>query len=417
MQASINDLNHAHVFFIARIFKIFLVEGWCEPDDFRFIVFEHLFLEIMDFFTSISTIFRIWQFICLSPFVLKKDQQNSISKNLRRISSLAVILIQVILMVLSLVFLNQIVNKKRAKTIRIVDTITMLMVQLTTLVIFCEAYRKRFVQKELLHTINSIDFILEYKLGIIQNHKKQKNKYERRLFYWLSLSVSIFIANLVVTYHSFEILYRWWILVYASFFICSMRCYQIITYVDIIRNRYRQINSYIDNLQFCEQKLDVEDVNHVKFQNTVCTQIQTNQTTCIYDRLLDLRRVCRLMSSANQNINQMFQWSIALIVVNDFVHIMVNLYWILRIILSPKAPIIFAVPPLLWTILNIKQVVSLSSACHYTIKEVFCMFSYHFYFFVNEHKILCRVKVWQAFSTNWASAIVMQHSVTWFPFN
>lgn len=324
----------------------------------------------MDFFSTISVAFCLWQYICFSPFSLENSKTSFISKKVRQIFSLTVISIQLLVMILCMVFVDQFVNIKRAKSIKVADTITMILVQLTALVIFYESYVKRSIQKEFLQKINSIDFILEFKSGIIFMYAKQKRTNDRRLLWWLLLSFSIFIINLVISYISFQILYRWWIMVYASFLICSLRCYQIITYVDIIRIRYCEINKYIKMLEIqANYHETINDDLQLTLTNE-CTIFQRTKSTCIFQQMINLRRVCRLLSEANRNINEMFQFSIPLIVVNDFIHIMVNSYWILRIIFSTKAPFQFLVPPMLWTVLNLKHIFLLSSVCYYTTIEV-----------------------------------------------
>lgn len=325
----------------------------------------------MEFFDSISVAFRIFQCVCLSPFNLKNANSNVMSQNMRRVFSLAVISIQLLVMVLCLIFVDQFVYRKRAKQIKIVDTMTMALVQFTALVIFCESYKKRAIQNEFLHKINTIDFILEYKIGIILNYAKQKKIHEWRLIWWLIISLLIFIVNLVVAYSSFEILYRWWIIVYASFFICSLRCFQIIVYAQIICDRYCQLNKYINSLPSHGANHQNVNFNHEQTINNVCTIFKSTNSTSDHEQLFDLQKICRLLSEANRCVNEMFRWSIPLVVVNDFVHIIVNFYWILRVILSRKAPFKFLITPLLWSFLNLNNVIWLSSVCHFATKEVF----------------------------------------------
>lgn len=324
----------------------------------------------MDFFNTISVAFCLWQYICFSPFSLKSSKKSFISKKVRKIFSLTVISIQLLVMILCMVFVDQFVYRKRAESIKVADTITMILVQLTALVIFYESYVKRSIQKEFLQKINSIDFILEFKSGIILMYAKQKKTNDQRLIWWLLLSFSIFLTNLVISWISFQILYRWWIMVYASFLICSLRCYQIITYVDIIRIRYCEINKYIKKLEIQANNHDTIDDDLQQTLTNDCTILKKTKSTCIFQQLINLRRVCRLLSEANRNVNEMFQLSIPLIVINNLIHIMVNSYWILRIIFSTKAPFQFLVPPMLWTFLNLKHIFLLSSVCFYATIEV-----------------------------------------------
>lgn len=326
----------------------------------------------MDFFDSLAIALHVWKWVCLSPFSLKDHQMTSVSKNTHRNYSFTVMLIQCVVIVLCLVFLKHFIHPETAQALRTIDTIQLTMIQLTALLIFWESYKKRFIQMDFLRKINSIDFILEYKIGISPNYAKRKMTNILRLARWIFMDISIFIVNLVIIVTAYEIVYRWWLVVYASFFICSFRYYQITTYVDIIHYRYCQINQFINSLQLHNEKFSDEylNVDLTKTLKNVRTIFQKYKTKRTYEKLADLRRVCRLLSSANYSINEMFQWSIPTIIVNDFLHILVNSYWVLRIFLENKHPFHYLIPPLLWTGLNFNHLISLSAVCHHATEEV-----------------------------------------------
>lgn len=324
----------------------------------------------MDFFDSLAVALQIWQFVCLSPFSLKNHQMQSISKNIHRNFSFTVIFIQCVIIILSMVFLKHIIYSGLPQTLRTIDTIQLIFIQLTALVIFWESYRKRFVQMDFLRKINSIDFILEYKIGISPNYMERKNTNIRRLLRWIFMDISIFIVNFVIMFIALHIAYRWWLILFSSFLICSLRYYQITTYVDIIHYRYCQINQFINNIQLQSEPNENLNVDLAKTLGNVRTIFQKYKNRRNYEKLADLRRICRLLSSANRSINDMFKWSIPTIIVNDFLHILVNCYWTMRIFLENRAPLYYLVPPLLWTFLNINHLISLSAVCHYATEEV-----------------------------------------------
>lgn len=326
----------------------------------------------MDFFGSLTVAFHILQLVCLSPFSLKDHQMKSTSKNIHRNFSFAVIFIQCLVIVLSLVFKKYFVMETLPQTTRTLDTITMSLIQLTALVVFWESYKMRFIQMDFLGKINSIDFILEYKVGIRPNYMKRKNTNIIRLVRWIFLDFLIFIIDFVMMYTTYEIAHRWWLIIFPSFFICSLRYYQITTYVDIIHHRYFQINKFINTLQVKNERIKDENLNidFTKTLKNVRSIFQKYKTGRIYEKLADLRRVCRLLSSANYSINEMFQWSIPIIIVNDFLHILVNSYWVLTIFLQNKGPLYHLLPPLLWTFLNFNHLISLSAVCHHATEEV-----------------------------------------------
>lgn len=344
-------------------------------------------VQTMDCFDSISLPFRLWQITCLSPYVLKSQQPKSHPTRVRRNCSIFAIVGEAMTIVLCIIFLDKIVNPALKQAVKVLDSLTMFLMQLTALVILWESYRKRRLQQNFFNKISSIDFLMEFKMGIRLNHADKKKSIAKRMIGWLLLNVAVFTTDFVILSMAFDIAYRWWAIFFASYFICSLRYHQIATCVDVIHYRYQLLNQFINNhlrLNDCD---DGEGGVHVHSTPTVVldaveTRLDTdpvtlisshrngNQLDSVYERLHHLRRVCRLLSSANHNMNEAFQYSIPLIIVNDFLQILINWYWILRILLQSNIRIYFLIPPLFWTLMNFTHVISLSASCHHATEQV-----------------------------------------------
>lgn len=329
----------------------------------------------MDFFDSISLPFRLWQITCLSPYNLKSQQNQSHPSNFYRNCTITVIALQLLVVILSGIFFDQIVSPDLKQTIKVLDGLTMVLAQFAALVILWESFNKRRIQRNFFHKINSIDFIMEFKIGIRPNYERSKKTNSLQMFGWLVVLVANFVTNFVIMSIAYHIAYRWWAVFFASYFLCSMRYYQISTCVDLIHCRYQLLNQFINHLRMDKPNNHDENLRRSMFNaaeilmdNTTVTM--DNQSDSIYEKLHHLRRVCRLLSSANHNINETFQFSIPLIIVNDFLQILINWFWILRILLRPKIRIFHLVPPLFWTMINFIHVVSLSATCHHATEEV-----------------------------------------------
>lgn len=326
----------------------------------------------MDFFDSIFVPFSLLQVFAFSPFSLTNRQMKSITKNTHRNFSFAVMLTQLLVTILSLVFVNHIIFWALPQTIKTLDTITMTLIHLSAFLIFLESYKTRYIQMDFLRKINSIDFILEYKIGISPDYVSTRKTNIWRLIRWIVFDIVVFLTILIIFVIAYPTAYRWWLVCYPSFFICSLRYYQITTYVDIIHHRYQRINQFIENFSVQSENDILKDERiNVELAKTihVRTLIQKYQTGRLYDKLFDLRRVCRLLNSANNAINEMFLWSIPLIIVNDFLHILINSYWTLRIFLKNGA-FFHMIPPSLWTFSNFNHVISLAAVCHHATDEV-----------------------------------------------
>lgn len=330
----------------------------------------------MSFFESIKTLIVVCQLVCLSPFALKNYRGYSKLFNLRKIFIYSIIFTQFLIIICCIVFNNTFVQTGFARAIKTFDATVLTLIQFTALIIFIESYRKRLAQVDFLQKINTIDFILKFKIGIHLNYVEQKWSNLKRLIRWIAIDISVFVINVLVIKQLYpeNTVLHWWLMISLSFFICSMRYFQIVSYVYLIRYRYHRMNQFINNSLFIEER--------ITFNLDLATTLQNygrnlngeiwDKTTSrdVYQKLVDLRRVYRLISSASRNINQIFQWSIPIIISNDVLHMLINMYWILRLIIQKEKSAFYLVVPSLWTAINLNHLLSLSSLCHHASEEV-----------------------------------------------
>lgn len=320
----------------------------------------------MHLFDTLSITCRVWQIIGLSPFSLTNHQMSFVSKTSNQIFSFILITVHTLSIVPCQIFEKYIIDSTIPSYVHIVGTLILAFIQLTILVIFVESYKNRCVQMDFLQKVSTIDFILEYKIGIKLNYIDQKRLNIQRLLRWLILDVLIFMTNLMLLYCWYASLYRWAIIIYASLFVCSMRYHQITTYIHIIRHRFQQINETIQTLRLQQENTSNINIELVRTLENVRTI--SHKTGSVYEKIRNLRSVCRLLNSANQSINEMFQWSIPLIITNDFFHINLVTFWFIRIILLKS--IRNTILPLFWASISFGHLISISSACHGTTEEV-----------------------------------------------
>lgn len=221
---------------------------------------------------------------------------------------------QVMVIALCLFFSHFILYTDGTRIIRTLDLTIITLTQFAVLVIFIESYFKRSIQLNFLRKINTIDFVLEYKLGITSKYSVQKRFLLRQFIQWIFLNILTFAVNILVMKSN---MYRWWIILYSSFFICSARYFQITTFAAIIHKKFHQMNQVVTNLRPNEGFNGLDDLVKVSISCRF-TINEKYQSRCIYDKLSDLRNLCRLLSSANRALNQMFQWSLQIMIASEF---------------------------------------------------------------------------------------------------
>lgn len=357
--------------------------------------------DTMEFMASISVVFRFWQLICITPIGID-PQLKPTTRNVYRTYSFILIAIHVLVIIISLIYGNDLLHPDSTPSVKVVDRFTLLLTQLCCLVVFFESYIKRIMQINLLQKIRSIDFILEYRIGLKLHHIDQKWDNINRLFRLLMLNTTVGIMLGVTSYilygQIYIYIYRWWLCFYPSLFIYSMRCYQITTYVNLIRHRYHLINRFFKKLQVQKEQSGNINIDLAKTLDNVCTIIQKHKSKSVHKRLSDLRRVCRLLNSVNRNINDLFKWSIPFIVFCDFVAILDNTYWTLSLFFENNSHWHYLIYPSFWIALNFGHVIMLCSVCHHATEEVWNLViictsqgSIRLIFFIQANNVSCHL--------------------------
>lgn len=359
----------------------------------------------MQFFKSILVPFRLWQLLLFSPFGLKRkigvfrptcNVQHSMC-------AFFAIGVHITVSLLTYIFIDEIVPTDTPPATKALDILIMVLTQLVALVALIESHQKRKKQIEFLQTINSIDFILEYKVGIDPNFQSQRRHNLLRLIAWTTVHITLITGVYVyfcVFFGSFD---RWWLLLGISYFLCSIKFHQIVTYVNLIYYRFALINTFIESScirkEYYVHSINTDFLKTMKFFKK---SLSKGMQTTIHEKLADLRRVSRLLVTANLLINDIFQWSMPINIANDFFQFLYNMFWVFRYFLLGFS-IHYWILPLFPVILIVYHMIALTTACDDTAEEVFiavlalvpCTNIYKI------NMLSSRANGWQLFYTNW----------------
>lgn len=228
-------------------------------------------------------------------------------------------------------------------------TLEFFLVQLNALIIFIESFKMRNAQKELLHQINSIDFIMEQTIGIDLNYPQYKRINLIRTIRWSTLLTIIPVINYMILSTYNTLAHRWWLMLNLSMFFCSMRYYHATTFIDIIYQRFKKINDFVTSFHS-------NDINGFELNIE-------------FEKLYNIRYVCDLLSEASDRINNIFKLSILFTILNDFLQTLINCYWF-WIIFAGKQEKYRMIPESLWLALIVNNILSLASVSDHASKEV-----------------------------------------------
>lgn len=208
-----------------------------------------------------------------------------------------------------------------------------------------------------------VDAIMEQDLHIDLERDVEKRRVRWRLMRWIAIVLLTWIVhinfvqsklrekNLIGHIGTLFLLYG------PNMIVIHLHFYRIVIYVESIRYRYIVVNKCIKTFH------NIKEFDFQRKSDEIRDFLNSNES---FEKLKNIRRVCRLLYTANQSINDLFGWSTFVCIFQCFLYCTVFLYQFLRYEMTPEARIsmwLLSLPVL-------HNTVSLACACDLTIKEV-----------------------------------------------
>lgn len=325
----------------------------------------------MDFYSTIPVPFRVCPAFCYKiPFF----------------SSLKKVFIKAIAVFCSLLFSVSfvlfIVKEYNVRHVILIILIIFLP-SLIALVIFLESFLKAETLKAFDFQIICIDAIMQHDLNIDIKLDAEKKEMRWRFIWWNFISI-LTIFCFFVTYLKTIASSETQFIVYAFacisltivmfgplIIVIQIHFYRVITFIDMVRRRYCLINQCIANFH------SFEGIDFIKRDDEIKEFLNSDHS---FEKLQNIRRVCRLLYTSIESINESFGWSLLLCVFQSFLYFAVFVYIILRSRYFEQARNIL----LCADIPYLNNMMSLATVCEFAKQEVsilmLLLFIAHFYF-------------------------------------
>lgn len=277
----------------------------------------------MNFFDSISYPFRIWQISCLSPFTLIQ----TIDIIPKKIQTPYFVTVAIVVFVNALIMCgSEIYMYKDSLDLwfSIWGTSTISIKSITATIILLDSFHKRNNQNKLFLQFNAIDSILKHQLGIEIDYARQSQGHKNRLIRWMGFNIFCLIIAFITDIIHDSISYVELICYPPLVLFITLRVCQFTIIVDIIGERYRLLNEYINEMNWngMHGKGGWEElIEFVGCPNEVnCIRIEEQfQSIDKFQLLQQLRDVSQLLHETNQQIHDIFSMSFAMSCFNSFI--------------------------------------------------------------------------------------------------
>lgn len=263
----------------------------------------------------------------------------------------------------------------------VADILSMVLIRIVAIVAVIESWLKRSQHIAFLVKIEHIDTIVRTKLSIDLRYDIQREEFVRNCFMWIGAQVCLELMFLIMTCMvGLPFLQVFWALYTIPLFICLMRYQQFISYVDLLHDRYKVLNQYIESLYLKNKstETDIEDsttlIKHKYFNYSQSQRLNFSrkrdvEAFIIHKKLLHFQCIHRLLIEANKMVCRLFNWSMLLNMGNDFFNVLINLYWVIINFVrgDSKLELIGIVA---WSLFNISMLISVTKACYCASYEV-----------------------------------------------
>lgn len=353
----------------------------------------------MKFLETILPSLRVWQFFCLSPFGLDEKTQRPKVKRIFNAYCIAYIAVESAVLVHGIVFPDYYLE--RAFTIVLVygDFVTMTLARLLAILIVVESWVKRPMQIDFLERINKVDSILVYRLNIDLPYKANRRETSCKSIAWLLTFTAmqiVFLSLLIADPFSKRML-RFWLSYMMSFFICTLRYHQMVTYVRLLRYRFAALNDYIQSVCLLNERPNInQDLLMIMTSVGKSLPVKPDpdaRKTFLYQKLIEVRTAYQSLFEASEEFNVLFRWTLPINIANDFQKGLTNIFFFLTISLqwdTSKSSNPMQLPrPLIWGAYNIGHILVLSSACQHAreVAELTPALLHQIDFNVKDHRL------------------------------
>lgn len=161
----------------------------------------------------------------------------------------------------------------------------------------------------------------------------------------------------------------WYALLVFPIFISSMRYHQIISYVNLIRDRYKLLNEYIERIRLKESVSFGVSIEMAYKQLVHSCQKKNFESIMIMNQLKHIQEIQSYLLDGRCIINNSFKWSLLMNLVNDFQSTLGSGYFLIFSTIKEGINIDI-LSGTVWVVYGLFNFASLANACLLANEEV-----------------------------------------------
>lgn len=304
----------------------------------------------------------------LSPFGLTEKTLIPMNKSFMKNTSIALISISLAIFIHGLFITDVYIRFPEIKFYYYIGLFYITMMRVLMIIILIESLIKRDSQIIFFENVRNADAILTKKLSPDMEYDRNKrvNNIQTGLWHFMFVASNLTqIACWIIVDQSHAIYY--WTFCLIPSYIVTLRYFQMTTYVNVTRVRFEIINKMIKSYYVLEPTNKMKETLNKKIDE----QSTEVEKYLIFKNLIHLRQTYIFLYDATEIVNDLFRWSVPLMVAKDFIDLLICVYWSFLWILYPSLiSLHLTVVAMAVIAMHVFHIVSISNDCHYTVEEV-----------------------------------------------
>ena len=246
-------------------------------------------------------------------------------------------------------------------TIRdMVDIASLIFIRIVAVVSVAEGFQKRHQQIDMLNKLTMIDAVFSNELKT--KFRKGLERRETVGFFLKLLGVVLlneFIIIIFVLNVGQLVLLQYWATYCVSWYLATASNIQTSFYVRSVLLRFKLLNERIELLSLKSSR-----------QAISYSLVNSKEGTAI-NQLCAMRKLYHRLWEISNLINECFKWTLLVNIVNDFLSMVANFFWLFTWFADPiPEEALGIVPNIFLSVINVIHIVLIAHNCHFAVLEV-----------------------------------------------
>lgn len=315
--------------------------------------------------------FFIWQTLSMSQFTLKRKSYIPKYHKIHNIIASISLLIQFSVFVYGFYNIELYAELKLPIILIAVGVGGLQLYRTLSMVIVIESWIKRSEEMDFLNKIAEIDEIMTKQLQIDMEYRKKNGGNIKILMIRIVLFTFVNISFLTATSSvvSLKKLRIYWVFLAIPQLIHFIRYHQIVSYMYLIRDRYRLLNKYILKINKSENEIIDGPMIITDYSNISHRVKQNFRMNFLKRKLLQIQRINRLLIDARRLNHGLFNWSMIFILATEF-HTLLGASYFTIFLLIKNGFTGRTIPGMMRIFLYAFNLFIVARACHSANEEV-----------------------------------------------